>query len=298
MAQDARTAGEVFHRLTLRAPGDLMSRVTESYLRRALMRLNAEWSTAFINDLPDSAFLYVEDGEKDDEGKTTPRSKRHFPYKGADGKVDLPHLRNAIARASQAKLPEAVISRVQARARRLLESNEKSSVSEVLIGDLIEFGLKQLAKSTVPNVWMGVSHNAWRDRQQDIIPLSLILEDIEHQTAMIRAGKMSQYGQGLWQDHQASRVLGSCEMRLVIEGGRSCFEMGNLYGDTLPKASMSIGYNALMDEGTDFQDYKAVYVYERSRLEKTIPVNARTFWSSKQRMPDAQIALAARELLS
>jgi hypothetical protein len=58
--------------------------------------IKAVWSVAFINNLPDSAFLYVEAGEKDAEGKTTPRSKRHFPYKDADGSVDLPHLRNAL----------------------------------------------------------------------------------------------------------------------------------------------------------------------------------------------------------
>lgn len=40
----------------------------------------AQISTADQNDLPDSAFAYIEDGgEKDESGKTTPRSKRHFP---------------------------------------------------------------------------------------------------------------------------------------------------------------------------------------------------------------------------
>jgi hypothetical protein len=61
----------------------------------------ATWSAAMVNDLPDSSFLYVEDGEKDEGGKTTPRSKRHLPYKDASGKVDLPHLRNAISRLGQ-----------------------------------------------------------------------------------------------------------------------------------------------------------------------------------------------------
>src|SRR5512143_3222255 len=37
-----------------------------------------EKATAEVNDLPDSAFLYVESsGEKDDGGKTVPRSLRH-----------------------------------------------------------------------------------------------------------------------------------------------------------------------------------------------------------------------------
>jgi len=62
----------------------------------------AVWSRNYINNLNDSAFLYIEPGsEKDGDGKTAPRSKRHLPYKNANGKVDLSHLRNAIARLGQ-----------------------------------------------------------------------------------------------------------------------------------------------------------------------------------------------------
>ena len=43
-----------------------------------------EWRAAMsvkdINDLPDSDFAYIEPGgEKDDDGKTVPRSLRHYP---------------------------------------------------------------------------------------------------------------------------------------------------------------------------------------------------------------------------
>jgi hypothetical protein len=62
----------------------------------------AKWERAFMNDLPDSAFAWVESGgKKDDTGKTVPRSLRHLPYKDSSGKIDLPHLRNAIARLGQ-----------------------------------------------------------------------------------------------------------------------------------------------------------------------------------------------------
>lgn len=65
----------------------------------------AEWTAAAINDLPDACFAVIEGGgEKDVEGKTTPRSLRHFPYKDASGKVDLPHLRNALARLPQSNI--------------------------------------------------------------------------------------------------------------------------------------------------------------------------------------------------
>jgi len=90
----------------------------------------AVWSAAFINNLPDSSFLLIESGgKKDGEGKTTPRSLRHFPVKDQNGKVDLPHLRNAIARIPQAKIPgfdAAAQKKLQDKARRMLENAEKS----------------------------------------------------------------------------------------------------------------------------------------------------------------------------
>jgi len=82
----------------------------------------ATWTAAYINDLPDSAFLHIEKGgEKDEQGRTTPRSLRHFPYQDAAGSIDLPHLRNAMARIPQSNLPAAVRDRVQKRAQALLE---------------------------------------------------------------------------------------------------------------------------------------------------------------------------------
>ena len=82
------------------------------------------WDRKFINDLPDSAFLYVQSGgQKDGEGKTVPRILRHFPYRDADGKVDMPHLRNAIARIPQSKIPGLsadAMRALQDKARRLL----------------------------------------------------------------------------------------------------------------------------------------------------------------------------------
>lgn len=57
----------------------------------------AQMSTADINDLPDSAFAYIEPGgSKDSDGKTTPRSLRHYPLQ------DEAHVRNALSRAAAA----------------------------------------------------------------------------------------------------------------------------------------------------------------------------------------------------
>lgn len=62
----------------------------------------AEWDAAYINDLPDSAFACIDEGgEKDSDGKTTPRSLRHYPHHNAAGDLDMPHLRNALSRVAQ-----------------------------------------------------------------------------------------------------------------------------------------------------------------------------------------------------
>ena len=84
----------------------------------------ALWSSAEINNLPDSSFAIIEKGgKKDEDGKTEPRSLRHLPYKGPDGKVNLPHLRNALARLSQTKLSPELI----AEARKKLEAAAKEN---------------------------------------------------------------------------------------------------------------------------------------------------------------------------
>ncbi len=60
------------------------------------------WSTAYKNDLPDSAFLVIKaGGKKDSEGKTVPGGLRHFPVRDKSGKLDLPHVQNAMAQLTK-----------------------------------------------------------------------------------------------------------------------------------------------------------------------------------------------------
>jgi HK97 family phage prohead protease len=106
--------------------------------RSQTRQTKAVWSTAQVNDLPNSAFLYVEPGEDDEEGKRVPRSKRHFPYKNAQGGIDLPHLRNAIARIPQSNAPgldDARKKALQARARRMLGDAQGGNGKTTAEGD-------------------------------------------------------------------------------------------------------------------------------------------------------------------
>ena len=70
----------------------------------------AEMTAKSINDLPDDAFAYIEPGGK---GKTTPRSKRHFPIH------DAAHVRNALARAPQSPYGDKAMPKIKAAAKRL-----------------------------------------------------------------------------------------------------------------------------------------------------------------------------------
>jgi hypothetical protein len=90
-----------------------------------MLETKAVWTTAYVNDLPDSAFLYIESGgEVDEGGKTQPRSLRHFPVRDASGAVDEAHARNAIGRIPQATVAELdakTKEHLQDEARRLLD---------------------------------------------------------------------------------------------------------------------------------------------------------------------------------
>jgi len=96
----------------------------------------AEWTTADINDLPDSSFAYIAPGgEKDENGKTVPRSLRHLPFKDKDGDVDLPHLRDALAQFDQTNL--SLTAKVEAR-RMLISAAQVAGVGEYIEKNLTE----------------------------------------------------------------------------------------------------------------------------------------------------------------
>jgi len=93
------------------------------------------------NNQPDSSFIVIErGGKKDGENKTMPRNFRHLLFK-INSKVDLPHLRNAMARANQIKafspkdsterIRAVAKSRLAGLARKYLESSEYSKSEKV-----------------------------------------------------------------------------------------------------------------------------------------------------------------------
>ena len=111
-------------------------RITGRRACRSSALAKAVWSSAYVSNLPDSAFFFIGDGgEKDDKGRTSPRYLRKLPYRNANGKVDLPHLRNVLARLSQTDIPAADKKRIREEARRLLEeAKEEKQITKAYEG--------------------------------------------------------------------------------------------------------------------------------------------------------------------
>jgi hypothetical protein len=85
-----------------------------------------EWTAAYINDLPDSSFATIEPAYPE---KTQDKQCRHLPYKDKDGTVDLPHLRNALARMDQIQpvTDSITIDELRAKAQKVLIAAAKAA---------------------------------------------------------------------------------------------------------------------------------------------------------------------------
>jgi len=106
----------------------------DSTLREAAdSSVEREWDAAFINSLPDAAFAVIEPAYLREE--TRDKRCRHLPHHGPDVKnpdenssVDLPHLRNALARCGQIEPVTDSISAedLREKARRHLERHAEA----------------------------------------------------------------------------------------------------------------------------------------------------------------------------
>lgn len=98
---------------------------------------NSIWTTAYRDQLPDSAFAYIEPGgHKDQSRRTVPRRLRRFPIRDHNGNLDAAHVRNALAR-----LPQSSLSRAQeAKAGRVIfaAARELAIGNPKLLGSLVD----------------------------------------------------------------------------------------------------------------------------------------------------------------
>jgi len=90
----------------------------------------AQWTTEYVNDLDDSAFAAIEPGgQKDEQGKTTPRSLRHLEHHDAEGNVDEAHVKAGLQRLNQTKISDAL--KAEAKKHLCGHAKQMDFVSEV-----------------------------------------------------------------------------------------------------------------------------------------------------------------------
>lgn len=73
--------------------------------------------------------------------------------------------------------------------------------------------------------WAGVSGNAYLDKVQDIIPLSVMEQDIESANIALKAGQSQHYGY-LDVMHEHGWTIGVCAHRSIVKGRRVEFNFG------------------------------------------------------------------------
>lgn len=78
-----------------------------------------KWTVKYTNTLPDSSFAVIEPAYL--KGEVKDKRCRHLPYRDHEGKIDLPHLRNALARVNQIKPITNSISTADLRAKAIAE---------------------------------------------------------------------------------------------------------------------------------------------------------------------------------
>lgn len=209
-------------------PADLLGGLVET------ARSFAQWTSSYVSGLPDSSFAYIEPGqEKDDDGKTTPRSARHFPYKDADGNLDAPHIRNALSRVEQWKtlsdgtdVSDSLRAKVRGKLQAALDSVSNDNADRQM-GELETVTLERVPILSEGGPYYGTGSPPEGDYYTK--------DDLEEIAAANRA---------LAQEVKASNKLGhSKEQRLLANSGLSV--------DEQPAAGWLPGNTFVVDQADD-----------------------------------------------
>jgi phage head maturation protease len=144
----------------------------------------AEWDTAYINDLPDSAFACIDAGGDKEDGKTVPRALRHYPHHNAAGEVDRPHLANALARVAQAGTAACGEAHLEAHAEELGMGNRSVEIEPDAIQvrdlDKRELDIRIMPWNQTVDTLTGLEEFA-RGAFADTQPSDVLLMGLEHE---------------------------------------------------------------------------------------------------------------------
>jgi len=139
-----------------------------------------KWSTKYKNSLPDSSFAVVM-GEGDSK-------VRKLPFKDAEGKVDVPHLRNALVRVSQGKtslspaMRSTAMNTLKSMAKKYLKSYQTTKSGEIMKKAMSKF--KEDSKASLSAVIGRLREKAANKNPKDEVvfrvkDIARIIEDLE-----------------------------------------------------------------------------------------------------------------------
>jgi hypothetical protein len=119
--------------------------------------LAAQWTRKYINNLPDSCFAVVEPAYK--SGKSDNKNARHLPYKDAGGKIDLDHLRNALARMNQIQpvTDSITTEELRAKAKKVLAKVAKANLPNTQFASINIEPLKGRSITDIANLIKEIS---------------------------------------------------------------------------------------------------------------------------------------------
>ncbi len=207
----------------------------------------AEMTAASINDLPDSAFAYIEPGgKKDSGGKTVPRSLRHFPIHDAD------HVRNALARAPQSPFGDKAMPAIKKAAKKfgidVSPDNQSSGRAESLASYVRSYPLEDVSVRTtrdgrIVEAYLAVFNTPAEVHDQD----------------------------GHYTEDLDPVVFNRAISDAAPQGGRKNWRIGVFYNHAMtihgtPSERYSIPVAVPMDIKTDGHGVRATDKYHRSQL--------------------------------
>lgn len=250
----------------------------------------ARITRANINDLPDSKFAYVEPGgKKDDQGKTVPRSLRHYPIN------DAAHVRNALARAAQqikkggksAEVARKAIPKIRAAAKKLgIGKSSDFSIFKDLQGN---------------DRWLGRVSNKWRDRENEIISEDAHKEFVE----WVYEDKKNRMPQ-LWLWHtpwtaaKARADFLDYADGFLIASGTLTKDEAAMYNALAEKHDLAMSHGFFQDEKSYDKENKIInrYVsFEGSALPIEHVANEWTDFTTLQEVKDMGLTAERREFL-
>lgn len=193
---------------TLNELDDLIDETTEaqdvvSNTHKSIMQIFGDWlkaklSRASINDLPDSDFAYIEPGgKKDESGKTTPRSLRHYPIH------DEAHVRNALARAAQMMKRGGEAATIAKKAMPKIREMAKKMKIGMMDEKKEDYdGAFSTFKDAEGQYhWIGIVTNKFRDRDTRRHPKGEIVTEAAHKEFMAYLDAHPEQAPELWTWH-------------------------------------------------------------------------------------------------